>query len=396
LKGSANGKSLQWLVADEAKLLDENQLREEVFPILRGHVKYFGNSPWYGAKLFVTDKLSPSIHWILEKKKLMDDDVIGAVIFYQLKMNELTAKLQGVADSTAIVVRRKIRKLGGLLAALRKNLVYYGEARALDNIDNLSVSYFDNMRRSLTAFEYSIAIDNEDPRRAENGFYGSRKEYHLHSSDYDEDVTQPLAVALDYQASISPLVAAQINDLVVPGVKTLNFIKDFYVKQPLGLKHVVDEFCTHYQYRPCKEVYYFYDHTAVGVRNMHKKFHEEVEDFFESNGWIVTSIYMGGAPYQNLKYSRINNLFEHEETTRYPIRIHQHRCATMVLSMDQTGTLESPTEGTKKDKAGEKNRNIPQEQTTHFSDTYDQIVWGVEELGMYPERSTYVSAVAFR
>ena len=68
----------------------------------------------------------------------------------------------------------------------------------------------------------------------------------------------------------------------------------------------------------------------------------------------------------------------------------------MVLSMDQTATLESPTEGTKKDKAGEKNRNIPQEQTTHFSDTFDQIVWGVEELGMYPDGNNYSSPFALR
>lgn len=396
LKGSANGKSLQWIVADEAKLLDENQLREEVFPILRGHVRHFGKSPWYGAKLFVTDKLSPSIHWILAKKKLMDAELVGAVIFFQLKMNEEIAKLESVAESTAVKIRRKIRKLGRLLATMRKNLVYYGEAKAKDNIANLSPSYFDNMARSLTAYEYSISIENDDPTRAENGFYGSRTETHLHNSYLDEDFTKPLAVALDYQASISPLVVAQINDLVIPGVKTLNFIRDFYVKQPLGLKHVVDEFCTYYQFRPCKEVYYFYDHTAVGQRNMHKKFCEEVRQFFEDNGWIVTSIYMGAAPLQSVKYSRINNLFENENSSPYPIRIHKNNCATMVLSMDQTATTESPTQGTGKDKTAEKNKNMPQEQTTHFSDTFDQIVWAVEEQNLYPMGEEYIGAVAFR
>ena len=383
--GSANSLSLQWIVGDEAKYLDEVRLTGEVFPILRGNVKYFGDSPWYGAKLFVTDKLSTNIHWILDKKKLMDKELVEAIIFYQLQANEMVMKIAEVAESEAIKLRMKLRKLLAMLAVLRKKCVFYHEAKAMDNVKNLSPAFFEQQKRSLTPWQYSISIDNEDPRRVENGFYSSREARHTYVSDFDEDITKPLAVALDYQASISPIVACQINDRVKPGIRTLNFIRAMYVKMPLGLKHVIDDFCSVYASRPCKEIFYFYDHTAVGKKNMHKTFNEEVEQYFVANGWKVTNVYMGGAPYQNIKYSRINAMLQQDE--KYPIQINLVGCETMLLSMDQSETTETPGKGTGKNKLKEKDVRVPQENTTHFGDVFDQLVWGIIEMDKYPMES---------
>jgi len=391
VKGSANGKSLQWLVGDEAKYLNENQLREEVFPILRGHVRHFGASPWYGAKLFVTDKLSPSIHWILAKKKLMDQDMVNTVIYYQLVVNGLIASLIETPDSQVAGVKAKISKIEKLLAVLRKDLVYYSEASAYENLENLSQDYIDNMKRSLTPYEFGISINNEDPTRAENGYYPDRTEEHLHDNDFDEDIMMPMGVTLDYQASISPLIAFQLNDLVIPGVKSLNFLHSMYVLQPLGLKDVVDKFCDHYKDRPCKHVYYFYDHTANAVRNTHKKYYEEVVSYFELNHWEVTCYYMGGAPLQGIKFLRLQRFFQNTNNEYFQTRIHRHRCASMVLAMDQTGTKHTD-QGTQKDKSSEKKDNFPQEQSTHLPDAFDMAEWAVNEMNLYP---SYVSAPMF-
>lgn len=392
-KGSANGKSVQWIVADEAKLLNENQLRQEVFPILRGHVKHFGNSPWYGAKLFVSDKYSPSLHWILEKRKLHNEKLVNAIIYYQLEYNELQIKLV-LSDNehTANVIRGKMRALDKLLCDLRRQTVYFGEASALDNLENLSEDFIENMRRSLTDYEFRISILNEDPTRAENGFYPDRTEDHLYTSWDDEDETQPIGIVTDYQSSISPIVSFQVNDRVIPGVRSLNFLKDFYVKHPLGLKHVVDDFCKYHKDRACKHVYYFYDHTAVADRNMHGTYYEEVEGYFKANHWKVTLIYMGAAPNHGIKYNKIKLFFQNEELKYFPIRIHRSRCSTMVIAMDQTGTKETE-QGTKKNKDSEKNKLYPQEQSTHFPDCFDQAVWAVNELGLYP--SPAAAAVVF-
>lgn len=381
VKGSANGKSLQWLVADEAKFLNENQLREEVFPILRGHVRYFGASPWYGAKLFVTDKMSATLHWILAKRKLHNPKRVNAVIYYQNEMNQLRFLLSNSTIVEAARIKRQMKKLDVVLASLRKDLVYYGEATAQDNIENLSKDYIDNMRRSLTDYEFRISIGNEDPTRVEDGFYSCRTENHLYDTDFDEDYTQPLGVTLDYQASLAPLVAFQVNDLVIPGVKSLNILDSIYVKPPEHLREVVNKFCDQRKHRPCKEVYYFYDHTAKSADPARKSLYEECTSYFEDNGWEVTQIFMGQAPGHNYKYSKLKEFFE--ELGDMPIRFHKYRCASLLLAMDQTGTLETD-KGTKKDKSKERIKTFPQEQATHLPDAFDMCVWGTLELDLYP------------
>lgn len=383
MKGSANSKSLQYIAGPEAKFFNAHQIREEVIPILRGHVKYFGDSPWYGAKLFETDKFSPNMSWLLDKRKLHDEDLIRTIIYYQLKMNDLILKRAGVSKSHGYTITRDIEKLQKVLNKLRKNTVYVGEANAYDNIRNLSSDYIHNMERTLTDYEFKIAIKNEDPTRSENGFYPDRNEEHLYISDDDEDDTKPVGVAFDYQASITPLVSFQVNDRVIPDVKTLNFLSSIYVKHPFGPRDVINTFCTRNRNRPCKIVYYFFDHTAVGERAGHKKIHEEITEYFEEEGWTVVEVYMFKAPLHSDKYNRFKYFLINKDGTTLPIRMHANRCAPLILSMDMTGTVETD-KGTKKDKSKEKDRSFPQEQAPHQSDVFDMIAWGVLELDMYP------------
>lgn len=383
-RGSANGKSCQWLLADEAKFLDEKQLRGEIFPILRGNVRHFGQSPWYGAKLFVTDKYSPNIHWLLEKRKLVDHNLVKTVIHYQLKLNEIRLQLTEVPEHQTGEVWRQIKRLEQILAVLRKNLVCVIEGSARDNFHNLGQAFFDNMKRSLTEYEYQVAIENADPTRVENNFYPDRSAEHLHNNDEDDDQESPLGVVLDYQASISPLVSFQVNDRIL-GIDSLNFLSSPYVKAPLGLKDVVNDFCGYHKHRLTKEVYYFYDHTAVGKRNGLPTYAEEVVQHFEDNGWIVYPYYMGEAPLQSDKYRIIKLILQNKRDT-YQVRMHQDRCAAMILSMDQAGTKETET-GTKKDKSSERSLTVPQEQATHFSDCFDMAVWAVCVMDLYPRGS---------
>lgn len=382
LKGSANGLSIQWMICDEAKFMNELQLREEVYPILRGNKKQFGNSPWYGAKLFVTDKLSPNIHWLLKKRELVDHDRVNAVIYYQLQLNTLLERLPEEGDAKAAKTKHTIKVIEEVLSELRKGLVYVLEASALDNLERLGQSYFDSLQKSLTPYEYLVAILNQDPTRVENNYYPDRTEQHLYLSDRDDDVDMPLGVVFDYQASLSPLVAFQVNTLV-EGYHTLNFLYAEYVKHPLGLKDVINNFCERHISRPCKRVMYFYDHTAVANRNGQSSFCIEVAEHFERNGWDVESIHMGQAPSQDTKYRRIQFYLQNNNMKPYPIRINQDRCAIMVLSMDQTGTKETE-KGTKKDKSKEIDKSFPQEQATHFPDCFDQVIWAVLERDLMP------------
>lgn len=386
LKGSANGKSIQWIVCDEAKFMDEVQLRGEVFPILRGHVEQFGGSAWYGAKLFVTDKLSPNMDWLLDKRKLVDKETEEAVIRLQLKVNDLRLSLADASESRANKIKVEINKIEAYLTLLRKDLVCVIEASAMDNIANLSPSYFHNMKRSLTAYEYKVAIDNEDPTRVENNFYPDRNEHHLHNIANDDDYNKPIGVVLDYQASLSPLVSFQINDLIL-GYDTLNFLDAIYVKHPLGLKEVVNKFCDMHINRPCKEVIYFYDHTATGRQNEALSFDARIVKYFEDNKWKISRVYMGKAPEKDIQYDNIKGIFQNVLPKPYQVMINHEGCSIMVMSMDRTETKVGSNGRTTKNKHNETVLNYPQEYATHFSDCFDQAVEAVIIRDLYPRFS---------
>jgi hypothetical protein len=185
-----------------------------------------------------------------------------------------------------------------------------------------------------------------------------------------------------------------VNELV-EGFKTLNFIDAMYVKHPQGLKNVIENFCLKYAHRLNKHVLYFYDHTAVAKRNGQVSFCKEVMQHFLDNGWAVSLIYMGQAPLQDVKYRKMQHYLKNTEQYPYQVRIHEERCATMILSMDQTGTKETE-KGTKKDKSKETDMTFPQEQATHFSDAFDMAIWAVLEKNLYPFYQDALPGVGFR
>jgi hypothetical protein len=384
-EASANSNSFQWVYGPEAKYFNQKQLEGEIMPTLRGLYNEFGDSPWYMSQLWESDKYSPDIHWLLDKKKLHDEEKVSAVIFYQTKLNMLRAQLLEVADSTADKIRAKMKAITKVLNIMRRNLVYYGEANAYDNIQNIGQQYLDNLRVSMTDYAYRVSVLNEDPTRSEHGWYADRSDEHLYDALVAEDTSKPLIIASDYQASISPIVAAQVNDMVIPGVRTLNFVNAMYVLHPKGLKHMVDLFCDHYEDRYCKEVVYLYDHTAVSEDSARKPYHEEVEQAFRARGWKITGIHMGEAPFHSDKHRMINTAFREMEEKYMPIRMHKVNCVDMIMSMDmaevKTGTA------AQKDKSSEKKwrDGFPQQLATHFSDVFDQIAWGVLELKVYSD-----------
>ena len=259
------------------------------------------------------------------------------------------------------------------------------EFSAFDNIRNLSPDYIRNMRRSLTPYEFSVMIENKDPTKVEDGFYPDRTENNLYMSadDSDVDTMQPLAVALDWQASLTPLVACQINDKLIPGIKTLNFLQAFYVKHPFGIPDVIKDFCNYNKAHMNKRVIFYYDHTAVAERNAAKSYYIEAKNAFIKHGWEVDLQYLGQAPLHELKYNKVNHHLRGEG--KYPIRMHMKRCETLILAMDGTEVKAGSTY--KKDKSKETDKTYPQQYATHFPDVFDTLIWGICELDRYPTGS---------
>lgn len=379
-KASANALSLQWGIFDEVKFMQPQQLYDEIFPIFRGNEKYFSHKSEYLSKFFATDKKMEyaKIKWILDKRHENNWQLINTVITLQLDLNKKIMEHEGSTGNKKTRLSKEIKELKVMLNALRKNLVYVCEASALENIHFLGGEKWlkDKLRNTKNTYDFEITYLNKDPDAAEVLYYPDFKEdYHGYNNNKDIDTNLPFIIAADYQHSISPICVTQINDLVY-GYKCLNFVDEVFTMAPKGLTDAVNLFCKRYTNHQRKKVYYVHDHTAIGKRNDADSFDEIVIKSFKKNGWKVSDIYMGDAPDQSVKYEQIKKILKEGETGMLRVRANINRCKHTILSLKNAEAITKYGK-TQKNKTDEKDKDIDQSITTHFSDTFDQLLWAV-------------------
>lgn len=388
VKGGANAFDFQSGIFDEVKYYNPLQIADEVLPAFRGFEDKFSHLPEYQAKIYCTDKLADyvSIKWILEKRKLVDKERVDRILKIEILLSNLNQKLD---DSLRMDERQKISRFTKLLQEelrrLRKHLVYVIEGSAIDNIDNLGLHWLADKKSKMTEYEFNVAILNKDPESSRAGFYPNLTDANIYNEPYpmyDYNATQPIIVALDYQASIAPLLAAQVSTLPGNDKPSLNFIHEFYALYPLGLVEAVNLMCDKFEFASNKRVIYIYDQTAIGKRASAEPVNEIVIKAFKANGWKVTKLYMGDTPDHYDKYMKINGRLK--TPTKYPININKANNPNLLISLRSASTKTSQGK-TQKDKEYEnagKYPSIDQRHTTHFSDVFDQIEWAVNELGL--------------
>ena len=381
-KGSANAFDFQSGIFDEAKYMDQQQLEDEVFPTFRGFDHIFGHKPEYLAKIFATDKLEDyvKIKWILDKRKTVDPKRVDTVLKLQMYLNQLEARLSDCGVREGIIIRRDIRAITQRLNILRRDMVYVSEAKAVENISNLGKKWFVDKKRTMSEYEFNVAIDNQDPSKAAQGFYPGLSQHNLYednlSGDYNPN--KHFFISMDYQHSVSPMSVVQIDTLHGESKPSVNFINEFYSLHPKGLEDTIDAFCNYYQHHINKVVYYIYDHTAIGERTSARPLKEIVVSEYRKRGWAVVECYTGNAPLHFMKYEKIKMWMEEKQATQLRnIRFNQAKCIKTMISMQSSGTVIKNGK-TQKDKQYELTHRYPkldQSETTHFSDCVDMILW---------------------
>lgn len=381
-EGTGNGFNLQANVGDEAKFFNEKKLKSEVIRAIRGGRKQFGHLPEFESQWYFTDKYNGDIEWLLAKRSLMNQKLIDAVIRLQLEVNEMK-------HQNDINLLRKINQYEILLARIRKDLVFVSEASAEENRDILGDKYFENQKADSTQIEYDVAIGNKDPDRVENSFYPQLSDNNLYTENIDVDPSRPLIIALDYQWRISPIVGAQIAQLPSSGGAggglSLNFVYSCHALHPEGISGAIDKFCHHFRNHPTKLVYYLFDKTATGKNPTVQAFYETVIECFRKHNWYINPCFMGEPPLHNEKFKSINRQLAGEENV-LPIRINVIRNGDMLTSI-RLAPAKQYNGKTAKDKSSEKNLSYPAVKSTHFSDTFDMIVYGVLDLNLVPHNS---------
>lgn len=395
--GTSNGLSIDWIIGDEAKLLNKKKLDSELFPTNRGNRQYFGHLPHHHSMLFCTDMpTTPQAKWILEKEQEMSKERINLILSLSIKLEALILEQRNFKDEKNVQKYQvHINKIKRQLGILRQGSVYYSEFSSLENIAVLGEEYIKQMRRALPDLEFQTSILGKRMFKVENGFYSMLdQEKHTYDAfnysyidglDYDFNkirnancladsdlLPAPIDIALDYGGQHNFLVAGQEHD------GSFKFINSMFVKtkHKQRLQDLIDNFCKYYSLHLRKRVNYYYDHTAVGVyQGAEESCFDIVCNQFIKNGWEVNPLFIGQAPSHRSRFNLWQYAFSTDQS-QYPIPLFNRENAKyLIMSMDQAQVVEGK-DGFQKDKRSEKKEAVPQEESTHLSDAADTLYWG--------------------
>lgn len=407
--GNANGTSIDWIIGDEAKLLNRDKLVGELFPANRGIVHAFKDNPYHHGKTFTTDMpVGTSGRWILDKADVMHTERIQEL----LRLKRMVFLLEEKMETAGKIEQRKLAKyiadleedihvlrLGKLLdektGEREEPLMLYHEASTLDNIHALGFNYIKTQMRDSTEFEFNTQILNIRPARLEDGFYPDLDEerhgYYAHNysfiddigynfdalqardcrHDADVDLDQPLHISLDYNRRLFPLTVAQTP----PG--EIRMINAMDVEYPLKSRHVLEKFVQYYRFHKTKVVYYWYDHTAMAEQD-YTPVANAVVDYLTAKGWNVIRMYINHGITHEARYRMWGDLLQANGTYDRIFRVNRENCSWLLKSMYQAGA-EKRENGFGKDKSTEKDPKFPARESTHYSESADTLVTGILE-----------------
>lgn len=400
-KGSSNGITIDWIVGDEAKLLNVEKFRTELLPANRGIIPEFSDNPYHHGMTLTTDMpVGASGRWILEYFDKMDKEKINEIWRIQVARYQLKHILSKETRSTyQKAIGKQIEVLDAELKDLRKDLLYYHEASTLENIHALGIEYIKQQLRDTTPFQFDTQILNLRPLKLEDGFYPDfDEEIHgyfannnsfLESLDYDfakiasidcrrdSDLNMKagLHISLDYNRRIHPLVVGQSTRTQTR--KEIKILKGLHSLYPGKLKEVLQMFIQYYRPMDRKVVYYWYDHTAVGDQH-ETRICDEVTDTLSAAGWVVIPMYIGKSRNHEDRYRMWGHLLSNSGKYDIDFRINRENCDKLILSLYQA-QAELRKDGFGKDKKTEQDPNFPAEESTHYTEALDHMVWGMLE-----------------
>lgn len=412
--GSSNGITIDWLFGDELKLLNHEKLKTELFPANRGIIPAYENNPYHHGMTFTTDMpVGTSGRWILDMREKMDPDKVKQILNLQKAIYQLKLIAAGNYKTIVTEIDKQINVLKDEINDLRHGLLFYHEASTLENIHALGIDYIKQQMRDTSQFQFDTQILNIRPLKMEDGFYPDFDEevhgYFASDISYLEKINydfsqigtincmrdsdrysdRPLHISLDYNRRIHPMAIAQDNG------SSIDVIKGLHALYPAKLKDVVDSFIQYYKPHRRKLIYYWYDHTAIADDNSTRKC-DEVISYLRKGGWVVKPMYIGKAPDHESKYRMWGHLLQNDGAYKKKFRINRENCDKMIISICQT-QAEPRKLGFGKNKKSEHDPKFPAEESTHYSDALDTLIYGMLESKMsYSAQESKSSSIITR
>lgn len=404
-KGTSNSQSFDFLLIDEAKFIDFEQLKDETIPANRGNGNAFGHLYYHhGIAKFSDMPTTKKGSWFLADREKCSPDKVAM-------LEGLIAQLMMVKNSIADKIERHekpgkdeiyfLRRLSKAVNILRADTFLYKEFSSIENLEILGEEFISQCNRDMPSATFRTTIMCKRVEHSEDSFYNAKSDRNLYTAvdksyidslgydmnklrhvdcrmDSDIIPNEPLWVAFDANANINWAVCGQ------PGADMkLRVLKSFYVKYERRLPELVDDFCQYYEPVKHKEVVFAFDATFVGNNYgvSRADFHTVIEHRFMKNGWTVRKVYVGQPMSHPIKQQLINRMFLGQAT--YSLLINEENNPDLLTSIDSAMTVNGTNQ---KDKSGEKKPETeedPLQGRTDGSDAFDTLCIAVE-LGKSP------------
>ena len=395
VKFSANSLTLDHLKVDEGRSINPDKFFDEVVPAVSGMIGYYKNVPWHKGITIVSDMPhGKKGEWLLQRKSQMDVDLLSCII----DTRKAIKRLAHLKNSNEIA---ECKRHENNLNFMRKNLHYYREFDAIDNLELLGESYIKKMKRELTPMIFLTSILNKRITKLVDGFYSnldaklhyydaynnsylnnkrtdhgsldiSSFKTYSYLQDSDVDGQQPLMIALDYNANINWIVTGQI---VNSEMRTLS---SQFVKNDRKLRELINDWCDYYERHPIQQVIFYYDETALqgAYASDNETFADIVIDELRKRRWFVEAIYTGKPLRHSLKHQYINDALTGKKYL-FPT-FNRNNNEFLLPSLEQAG-IKIGRNGFEKDKSGEKLSETdedPLELRTDGTDAWDNLFIG--------------------
>lgn len=401
--GTSNSMSLDYIIIDEAKFINFEQLKDETFQANRGNEQYFHNFPLHHGMTITSDMpVTKKGSWFLSYKDDMDKELVEAI--EGLVYAKWRAKRQQKAmPSQADAIQKKIDRIDAKLSFLRSKCLLYKEYTSIQNLALLGEEFIRRAKRDLPPLTFATSIMCKRIEISTDGFYGGmREDVNLYTApnenvlnlealndgaipndcrqDSDLDAQLPLIIAFDANANINWLVCGQVGK-----DGKLRVLKSFFVKYERKIPELLDDFNDYYRYHRRRQVIFYYDATFVGnsYGTHSESFYRMIITGLRRKGWNVKSKYIGKPMNHILKNDLINRMFRGR--AHHLVLINRDNNPDLLISITSAGVKNG-----QKDKSGEKLAETEEdklESRTDGSDAFDTLCIGVERFPVMQYRS---------
>lgn len=266
------------------------------------------------------------------------------------------------------------------------------------NMHNLPPEWFTDQKRILLPSEYAAEIDNIRPQKVEGGYYPQFNDIHHSYTSFDNEYlksridekkgytpeafenltclqdeeinrSQPLDISMDYGAWFNGVVTGQEDGNIY------RFLSGFSINESQRFEDLLIQWCNYYRTHGEKTVNYYYDHTAKDHDARADDYPTIVDRVLSSHGWTVVHHYIGQQPTHDVRYRFWGYAHKGDHPDLPQFFYHRHHAKWLIISLNNAKVIQGRN-GFEKDKKDEKNHDIDQRTTTHYSDAHDTLAWG--------------------